>query len=103
MKALLISLCVAMATLFAHYAILEINRANARADLMAVANTVLEEQVADLESSLSDYRSAKTYEDGVMDGVELGESALYTKGYHMGIQHGIDHERAGEYSLVGKQ
>lgn len=100
MKTLLCSLVIVALTLAAHYAVLEINRANMRADLMAAANKVLEEQIFDMESTLADFRSQKTYEDGVMDGVELGENAMYTKGYHLGIQHGIDHERAGEYSLV---
>lgn len=100
MKSLLLCSVVLAASVFAHAGLLAHNRANTRADLMEAANRILEEQIVDMSMALVDYKSAKTYEDGVDDGIRLGENAMYTKGYHRGIQHAIDHRNVSEYTLV---
>lgn len=85
-----------------HVLVADMEISKRRADLLEIANKVLEEQVADLEGRLNDYRAAKTYDDGLLIGIQMGESSLYTEGYHKGLQHGVDHANVSKFTYTSK-
>jgi hypothetical protein len=90
-------------TLVGHYLLLNYQCAQKNVMLQQIANQILVDQVNDLHNELLLYKNTKTYEDGLLIGIQMGESALYTEGYHKGLQHGADHRNVGsEYTYVSE-
>ena len=88
-------LVVVGATLGCHYLLLTYQCAQKEIMLKDLAAQIMVDQIDDLQNELLLYKNTKTYEDGIMMGVQMGERALYTEGYHRGLQHGADHRNVG--------
>lgn len=85
-------------TVYGHWTINMVHRYALRAELLEMDNKILNEQIADMETGLADFRALPTYEDGLRDGISNGANQSYMSGYHKGLQHGVDHLMVGQNS-----
>lgn len=85
MKTIFCCIGVCVLASIVHISILKIHSSEERSKLLELANSVLEEQVADISNQLLIERSELTYEDGLRDGIMNSKSQEYMAGYHKGI------------------
>jgi hypothetical protein len=74
-------------SLLLHGAVFQYVSANNQLELVELQNKILVDQIQDLSDQLAAIRAARTYEDGVRDGIENSRDQSYMSGYHMAIQH----------------
>lgn len=90
-------------SVFAHCLVGEYNRAVTLYELQKKTTEILEQQIADMESTLNLMRSLKTYEDGFRDAMLYKDETLYAEGYHRGLQHGNDHANVHKFTTLENQ
>ena len=85
-------------SLLLHGAVFQYVSANNQLELVELQNKILVDQIQDLSDQLADLRSARTYEDGVRDGVENSKSIEWTNGYHLGISQ--NNHKDNQYTTI---
>jgi hypothetical protein len=56
-----------------------------RAEVLEQRNNILLDQMNDLSEQLASARAAKTYEQGIADGIQNSKDQSYMMGYHAAI------------------
>ena len=60
----------------------EVGQLRAQLELSRQSEQILRDQLADYSNQLAEFRAARTYEEGLRDGIVNANNSVYMQGYH---------------------